>query len=119
MTRPDTLQRLTDLCLAMPEVTVEPSGKHVGFVVRGKKFAWYLDDHHGDGKVALQVRMAPGDNYQLVEIDPVRYFLPAYMTHHGWVSLRLDLGAIDWAEVQALLRDSYRLQAPKRLAALV
>lgn len=113
------LRQLSDLCLRLPEVTIERAGRHAGFVVRGKKFAWYLDDHHGDGKLALSVRMAPGDNRQLVEIDPARYFLPAYVAQHGWVSLRLDIGDIDWDEVTTLLRESYRLQAPKRLAKLV
>lgn len=112
-----TLRQLIELCLTLPEATIEPAGRHTGFVVRGKKFAWYLDDHHGDGKVALSVRMAPGDNRQLVEIAPDRYFLPAYVAQHGWVSLRLDLGAIDWDEVASLLKESFRLQAPRRLAA--
>ena len=112
----DALQRLTEVCLALPGATVEHHGRHAGAVVRGKKFAWYLDDHHGDGKIALSVRMAPGDNRQIVEIDPVRYFLPAYVAQHGWVALRLDLRSIVWHEVATLVRESYRLQAPKRLA---
>jgi hypothetical protein len=37
----------------------------------------------------------------------------------GWLALRLDRGAIDWDEVAALAAHSYRLAAPKRLAALV
>lgn len=95
------------------------SGRHTGFQVRAKKFAWYLDDHHGDGKVALSVRLSPGVNRELTELHPDRFFLPAYVAQHGWVSLRLDTGKIDWDEVELLVRDSYRLQAPRRLAALV
>ena len=113
--RPE-LERLTELCLALPEATVEYSGRHAGYSVGKKRFAWYLDDHHGDNVVALSVRLPAGDNAQLVEFDPARYFLPAYMAHRGWVALRLDAGPIDWDEVASLLRESYRLQAPKRLA---
>jgi phosphoribosylglycinamide formyltransferase-1 len=41
------------------------------------------------------------------------------MAHRGWIALRLDAGKIDWSEVAELVADSYRLVAPKRLAALV
>jgi predicted DNA-binding protein (MmcQ/YjbR family) len=34
----------------------------------------------------------------------------------GWVGLRLDRGKVDWAEVEELVRYSYGLVAPKRLA---
>jgi phosphoribosylglycinamide formyltransferase-1 len=118
------LDRLTAICLALPEAACETHGNHASFTVptsaaRSKKFAYYLDDHHGDGKVALSVRLPRGANAALVDEDPRRFYLPAYMAHHGWVALRLDLGAIDWDEVEELVADSYRLQAPKRLAALV
>jgi hypothetical protein len=33
--------------------------------------------------------------------------------------LRVDGKSIDWGEVERLVRDSYLLTAPKRLAALV
>jgi predicted DNA-binding protein (MmcQ/YjbR family) len=33
--------------------------------------------------------------------------------------LRLDVGEVDWEEVGELVRESYRLVAPKRLAAQV
>jgi hypothetical protein len=45
--------------------------------------------------------------------------MPAYVGPRGWVGFDFDAAPVDWAEVEALLRESYRLQAPKRLAALV
>jgi predicted DNA-binding protein (MmcQ/YjbR family) len=42
--------------------------------------------------------------------------MPPYMAHHGWLGLRLDVGDVDWDEVEALVLQSYRLIAPKRLA---
>ncbi len=119
----ERLARLTDLCLALPEVSRDGHGDHVWFEVpaaapRPTKFAYYLHDHHGDGKVALSTRLLRGANAALVDADPARYYLPAYMAHHGWVALRLDLPTVDWDEVADLVTDSYVLQAPKRLAAL-
>jgi hypothetical protein len=91
---------------------------HVAFTVREKKFAYYLDSHHGDGIVAITCKVAPGDNQLLAKAQPERFYLPAYLASKGWVALRLDRGEIDWEEVQELLYESYRRTAPKRLAAL-
>ena len=113
------LLRLTKVCLALPESSRELAGRHARFHVRDKTFAWYLDDHHGDGIVSVSCKMALDENRELAALDPARFYLPAYMAHRGWIALRLDAGKIDWSEVAELVADSYRLVAPKRLAALV
>ena len=113
------LVRLTKVCLALPESSRELAGRHARFHVRDKTFAWYLDDHHGDGIVSVSCKMALDENRELAALDPARFYLPAYMAHRGWIALRLDAGKIDWSEVAELVADSYRLVAPKRLAALV
>ncbi len=51
-------------------------------------------------------------------MDPERFYVPAYLARYGWISLRLDLPAVDWNEVSEFVVDSYRLVAPKRLAAV-
>jgi hypothetical protein len=113
------LAELSRICLVLPEAERQQSGKHASFLVRGKKFVYYLDDHHGDGIVAVCCRAALGENVALAEADPERYYLPAYIGVRGWLALRLDRGATDWDEIAALVAHSYRLAAPKRLAALV
>jgi predicted DNA-binding protein (MmcQ/YjbR family) len=113
------LGRLTEICLALPEATRERSGSHATFRMRGKTFAYFLHDHHGDGIVAVACRTARGENVDWVRLDPVRFYLPAYIGARGWVALRLDAGSVDWREVADLVVDSYRLGAPKRLAALL
>ncbi len=111
------LLRLTKSCLEFPEAKRELAGRHARFHVREKTFAWFLDDHHGDGIVSVSCKMPLGDNREVAALDPKRYYLPAYMSHRGWIALRLDVGKIDWNEVEELLAGSYRLIAPKRLAA--
>jgi hypothetical protein len=113
------LIRLTKICLALPEATREIMGKHAGFKVRKKTFAYFLDDHHGDGIVCVTCKVMAGDNAALSKSNPERYFVPAYVGPRGWVALRLDVGEIDWEEVRELVADSYRRIAPKRLAALI
>lgn len=113
------LSRLTKICLALPEATREVHGQHAGFLVKKKTFAYFLDDHHGDGITAVTCKVGPGDNTALVNAQPERFYLPAYIGPRGWVALRLDRGEIDWDEVTELVKDSYRRVAPKRLAAAV
>jgi predicted DNA-binding protein (MmcQ/YjbR family) len=113
------LTRLTKVALALPETFREIHGSHAQFLVRKKTFAYFLNDHHGDGIVAVACKVLPGDNQALTEAQPGRFYLPAYLAARGWVALRLDTGKIDWEEVADLLEGSYALIAPKRLAAQV
>ncbi len=48
--------------------------------------------------------------------EPERFFVPKYVGHKGWIGIRME-GAVVWAHVAELLRDSYRMTAPKRLLA--
>jgi phosphoribosylglycinamide formyltransferase-1 len=113
------LAQLTAIALALPEAKRVTGGRHAQFLVRKKTFAYFLDDHHGDGIVAVTCKVLPGDNKALAEAQPRRFYLPAYIASRGWVGLRLDVGKIDWAEVKELLHGSYCLIAPKRLAELI
>src|SRR5262252_1439740 len=114
-----SLERLTKVCLALPEAARKVMGRHASFLVRKKTFAYFLNDHHGDGIVSVTGKTLPGDNEALVKAQPKRFYLPAYIGSRGWVALRLDVGKIDWDEVTELMRGSYALVAPKRLAAMV
>src|SRR5580704_14711667 len=110
------LARLTEIALALPEATRQIYGSHAQFLVRKKTFAYFLDNYHGDGIVAVTCKVLPGDNKALAEAQPRRFYLPAYLASRGWVALRLDIGKIDWDEVNDLLMGSYALIAPRRLA---
>ena len=111
------LIRLTGICLALPQTSRECHGSHAAFHVGKRIFAYFLNDHHGDGIVAVTCKVLPGDNAALAGADATRFYLPAYLASRGWVALRLDLGDVDWGEVTELVMTSYRLIAPKRLAA--
>jgi hypothetical protein len=107
-------ERLTKLCTSLPEVEAR-AGQHVGFEVRRRRFAWFLDDHHGDGRLALNCKGPPGESTRLAEEHPDRFFIPAYLGSRGWIGLWLDTGGVDWDEVERLVVDAYRLTAPKTL----
>lgn len=42
------LQGVSKICLALSETTIERHGSHAAFLVGKKKFAYYLNNHHGD-----------------------------------------------------------------------
>ncbi len=109
------LARVRGICEAFPEVSVRP-GQHHAFLVRGKTFAYFLVDHHGDGRVSVQCKAEKGLNTTLVDVDPERFYRPPYMAHHGWIGVYLDVARVDWVELEDLLTDAYRLVAPKSLA---
>jgi hypothetical protein len=113
------LVRLTKICLALPEAARKDGESHAAFLVRKSTFAYFLNDHHGDGIVSVTGKVLPGDNTALAAAQPARFYLPAYIGSRGWIALRLDIGSIDWDEVAELVVGSYRLIAPNRLAALV
>jgi predicted DNA-binding protein (MmcQ/YjbR family) len=110
------LSRLTKIALALPEAKRELHGSHATFLIRKKPFAYFLDNHHGDGIVGFTCKVLPGENNALIAAQPERFYPPAYLASRGWVALRFDRGEIDWDEVKDLLLGSYALLAPKRLA---
>ena len=107
------LTRLTEICDGLPETARQTQGRHADFRVRRRLFASFLDDHHGDGIVALQFKLPGGENEMLLAAEPGRFYLPAYMGARGWLALRLDQGAVDWDEVAELATDSYLRAAPE------
>ena len=113
------LERISKICLALPEASREIRGDHASFTARKKVFAYFLNNHHGDGIVSLACKAFPGDNTALVVSQPERFYLPAYIGPRGWVGLRLDVGKVDWEEVGELLKGSYSLTAPKTLTSKI
>jgi phosphoribosylglycinamide formyltransferase-1 len=110
-------RRITDLCLALPAAECAAGGDHLIYRVRGKVFAYFLDNHHGDGIVSVCVKSELGENADRARLDPDRYYLPAYIGPRGWFGMRLDRSRVDWKEVERIVERSYRLTAPKKLIA--
>jgi hypothetical protein len=108
------MDRLSELCLALPGATRTDQGEHAAFRVAGRVFAYLLNNHHGDGILGVCCKVLPGDNLRLIEANPGKFYLPPYIGPRGWVGLRLDLPTVDWAEVRELLLGSHLVAAPKK-----
>src|SRR5262245_9373702 len=87
--------RVLRLLKKLPEATAVAHGTHMSLEVRGKRFAWFLEDHHGDGRLALHYKAAGGVAASLVRKAPERYHVPKHIGQHGWVGLWLDLPRTD------------------------
>ena len=107
-------KKLSALCLSFPGTTMQQMHAHVAFKAGTKIFAYYLNDHHGDGIVSVSCKVLHGDNQRLIDSSPRKFYMPAYIGPRGWVALRLDRPTVDWNEVTELLRGSYMQVAPKR-----
>src|SRR5262245_11458773 len=107
----ERLERLREICLALPEATAA-TDVHTAFRVRDKTFVWYLVKHHGDGRVAINCKAPPGEQALRVASDPERFFVPPYLGHRGWIGLRLGVEPVDWDEVTEVVEESYRMTAP-------
>ena len=109
------LRKLANICRRLPDVEQRTFGDYADFRVRGKVFAYFLNNHHGDGIVSVCCKSQLGENVDRASRDPDKYYLPAYIGARGWFGLRLDRGPADWSEVGNIVEKSYRLAAPRNL----
>ncbi|MFC4123237.1 MmcQ/YjbR family DNA-binding protein [Nonomuraea zeae] len=112
----DALERLRELCLALPETTERLSHGEPTWFVRDKKTFVMFADHHHDDRLAFWCAAAPGVQEEMVAEDPEHFFRPPYVGHRGWLGVYLDV-EVDWAEVEEIVADAYRRIAPKSLVA--
>jgi len=102
------------LCLALPDTSERLSHGAPTFFVREKRaFVTFADNHHGDGRLAIWCDAPPGAQGVLVGADPLRFFVPPYVGHRGWVGVRLDRD-VGWEELAGIIADAYRMAAPSR-----
>jgi len=109
------LERLRRICLVLPEAIEKETWGDPTFRVRDKIFAMVKV---GDGRISVWCKAPASSQAVLVTADPKRFFVRPYVGHKGWVGMRIDRKP-DWSEVAIVVIRSYRLIAPKRLAALV
>jgi predicted DNA-binding protein (MmcQ/YjbR family) len=107
--------RLRAICLALPQAEERETWEIPTYRIRNKIFAL---ESAIDKRPTVWCKAQPGSQEILVGADPERFFVPPYLGHKGWVGMWLDRKA-DWAEVAILVRRSYGLIAPKKLAALL
>lgn len=106
------LSRIRRICLALPETSEKVAWGAPTFRVRGRLFVMFVDNHHGDGRLAIWCNAPPGAQDALVAADPARFFVPAYVGPQGWLGVRLDTG-LKWGVVTTRIEAAYRATAAK------
>jgi hypothetical protein len=107
------------LALGLPEAAEESAGDRLGFSVAGKAFAWTYLERIAANKPrrprpdVLAVRCPLPRKEMLIEAAPEAFFEDEH--YLGYPAVLVRLAAVDEAQIEALLRDAWRLQAPKRL----
>jgi hypothetical protein len=110
----DALQKVREAALELPDTAERPSHGQPTFFVAGKQFAQFRDNHHGDGKTVVCVRVSSLDEQaMLLEADPKTYSKPAYMP--TWLSINVAGKQVDWGHVGDRIAASWELAAPRRL----
>jgi hypothetical protein len=111
----EAVERLRQICLALPEVSERPSHGEPSFFVRDKKQFVMLDNHHhGAEHLAFWCAAPSGAQEELIAVNPQQYFRPPYVGHRGWVGVRIDQQP-EWDEIAEVVRDAYRQVAPPAL----
>jgi predicted DNA-binding protein (MmcQ/YjbR family) len=100
-------EKLSAICLALPDTVLTMTWGSPHFRVADKIFCGFGEE---DGKPVIGCKLKLAHAQQVVK-EP-RFWPAKYVGKHGWVSM--DLSAREsWAEVAALIRESYELIAPK------
>src|SRR5204863_7795798 len=109
------MARVREICLRLPEAYEEETWGEATFRVRKKIFAM-AGDHDG-GRTVCMKTVRDEQEALLSRGDP--FFYPSYVGSKGWIGIDLRSRSVDWLEVAELVRESYRLVAPKTLATMV
>ncbi|MFC4149595.1 MmcQ/YjbR family DNA-binding protein [Micromonospora mangrovi] len=124
---PEILDRLRPVCLGLPETYEEPAWVGTRWRIRKRTFAHVLavgPDHPAararaaatDQPFCVLTFRSPGDEIGGLIGGGHPFYKPDWAA--DVVGMVLD-GTVGWDEVAELLTESYRVLAPKRLAAQV
>jgi hypothetical protein len=120
----DIIERIRTLCLALPEVTVRVDhsltrarSTALSFDIRRRSFCLLVavEDRNGKPVPLLVLRAGPGAREALLSTG--RPFFASRAGRDRIVAVLSD--DTDWAEIRELVTESYRILAPKKLAALL
>lgn len=113
LTPSQALARIRRICLALPDATEKIAWGSPTFRVRDRIFVMFVNDHHGDGRLAIWCNADRDAQVAIVEADPRRFFVPPYVGPRGWIGIRLDRRP-NWAVVAALIEEGHRRVVPSR-----
>ena len=107
-----------ELCLAFPEAEEFESHGAPNYRARkGKIFATWTLNHHGDGHVALWLNTPALEQSRLLASSR-HVYKPPYVGPSGWIAVELNKG-VSWKRVCELVHMAYVNSSPAKLAARI
>jgi predicted DNA-binding protein (MmcQ/YjbR family) len=108
-----------ELCLAFPETEEFISHGSPNYrAKKGKVFAVFALNHHGDGHVGLWLNTPAMEQSRLLASAPKHLFKPPYVGPSGWIAVELNRG-ISWKRVLELVHMAYVNSSPAKLVAKI
>ena len=108
-----TFKDVRAISLGLPEVEEHVTwGTDVNFRVRNKMFVI-----GGEDADRVSVKATLDAQADLLDFDPETFASAPYVGRFGWVTV--NLGRVDRALLEKLLRDAWRRTAPAKLRGLV
>ncbi|HEV7626373.1 MAG TPA: MmcQ/YjbR family DNA-binding protein [Streptomyces sp.] len=105
-----TAEDVRRVALGLPETTEKPAWGSPTFRVAGKMFASL-----GDDDTAIGVKCPKEERGELIAAEPEKFFVkPGHDDNYNLVRVRLS-ALEDVEELRAVLLDSWRQAAPRRL----
>ena len=102
------LERVRELCLALPGATERLShGEPAFFVIR--QFLTFAVRHHDD-RVGFWAAAPDGAQEQWLGRDAGRFFRPPYVGGRGWVGVYLDVEQ-DWDDIAEIVEQAHAVVA--------
>ena len=120
----DIIERVRTLCLALPEVTVRVDYSRTrerstarSFDIRRRSFCLLVARENSTGKPVPLLVLRAGQDEREALLATGRPFYPSRAGRDRIVVVLAD--DTDWEEIGELVIESYRILAPKKLAALL
>ena len=110
----DPFARFRAIALALPNAAEELTWGHPTFRIGGKIFTTMGSGPDGNGSCSFKTDKP----HQAELVARPGFTVADYVGRHGWVTQELT-EQVDWAELEAHVRGSFRMIAPARLVKML
>lgn len=105
----ESLQRLRELCMALPGTTERLSHGEPSWFVK-KQFVMFADHHHDD-RVGFVAAAPDGAQQHWLAVDDRRFYRPPYVGGRGWIGVYLDVEQ-DWDDIADIVDSAHAVVTP-------
>ncbi len=110
----EALEKVRSVSLALPAAYEKLShGTPCFFIEKKGQFAFFVNSHHDDGRLALWLAAPAGLQESLMAEDSESYFRPPYVGVRGWIGVCLDR-SLEWSDIKDLIELAHQTISSKK-----